>query len=1385
MKKKKLTFLADIAVLVLCVCAIAIGVYSAKNASLNVGGTVGFNAHDCEVDVYAEITGAVDAQNKAINEDNKGEATPFFRDGDGGNNPVRITGTQTWDFGKIYFDDLDVSDGKQVNDITFTFTITNRSAFYVSFDFIKPTLATGMSSVGKIDNVEKYTTILAQNTPITYTLTISLASAESDSEAKINDMALNFGKINPKTIDEVVSSIKGGDGDSTTIDYTTDSETQTVDMVFGSDSGNDSSGNAITYSGDIVIPRIMKKDNVLYTTNSVEFKTADYLSVTSLDVDAVKMVNGFGGIGSLSGQDIALKSININVDEDFSQPSDCFSGVVMDSVYIKSLKQISYSQNGFSSANIKSLTMVADTFNYEYGFCAYRIDDFTLIANTFTSGNFWFDPDLCPFTVNIYAKNISADIMSLVFKKANTASYDIDILESVYIEGGDLEDCGYTTFYNGEWNDMFYSTSDKSLYHLGKNAKYFPQDVKYIETNVLKYCGLENIVIPASVSNINNSYSSILNENIKSLTVDSGNAIFDSRNDCNAIIRTDSNTLILGCKQSTIPDTVTTINSYAFKGCAGLTEITIPNSVTTINEYAFSDCKDLTSLTIGNGVKSIGAYAFNNCTSLTTLDIPASVETINSTAFLSCPNLKTIIVDGNNTNYDSRDNCNAIINTSTGELIVGCNTSQIPSGVKSIGENAFNGCKGITSIIIPNTVTSIGANAFYNCTGLTSVVIPNSVTNIERLAFYNCNRLTLLNIPESVTSIGDSAFSNCTGLKTITVDSNNSSYDSRDNCNAIIEKTNNKLILGCDNTTIPSGVVTIADYALSNRTGLTTLIVPDSVTSIGRDSFSGCTSLTTVTLGSGVTSIGFMAFANCSSLSSINFPNGLTEISYYAFSDCTSLRSINIPHSVTQLSREAFRGCVGLTTVTLDAGQNYGGVDYVQTGIFSGCTGITTVTFGANFTDINSRIFPDSKNIISINVLSGNVNYRSENNCVIEKDSNTLVLACPTSIIPTDGSVTSIANNSLLGRSNFTEIAIPDSVTNIGSGVFDGCVNLKNSVGDLVYIKTTTNPYYYLIETKNKNITSATINENCKFIGNSVFYDCKNLTSITMQNGVIGIGDSAFQGCIALKNMIIPNSVLYIGNHTFNGCKGLTSITIGNSVTSIGYFAFDYCTGLTELTIPDSVTSIAQGAFEGCSNLTSLTMPDSLTDLGKDIFRYCYGLQNVVGDLIYIKTTTNPYYYLLGTNNKNISTATINENCKIIGSRAFYSYTKLVSVSIPASVISIGYEAFEYCSNLSNLAMENGLVEILSDAFGGCKKLSAIIIPDTVISIGPRAFSNCSMLTSVSLGTGLMRLEYYAFFNCSRLTTVIGENWVKESDLTQVDSSTLLKDILYDIKRVR
>lgn len=402
----------------------------------------------------------------------------------------------------------------------------------------------------------------------------------------------------------------------------------------------------------------------------------------------------------------------------------------------------------------------------------------------------------------------------LISNKRYSLNFELDkASEEVWLKSIEADD--YTVNYvniviPAKINGFPVTRIDNDCYLIGHIVSLtLPETLKTIGRYAFFYSFLNKITIPQSVTHIEEGafYGCFMT----SIEVDKKNEVYDSRNDCNAIICTKENKLVKGCKNTIIPNSIVEIGVEAFAGCYGLSHITIPNSVIKIDLYAFEDCQDL--------------YEIN---------IPSKVSEIEIESFSRCIRLLSIKVSKHNKVYDSRGNCDAIIETATNTIVLGCAYTVIPNTVTKIGQNAFEGVQLINSIRIPDSITTIDSGAFFLCSNLEVIALSEHIEEIGEQAFYN-TCLKRLEIPNSVKSIGSLAFPSKT-LTSIKVAEGNSTYDSRNDCNAIIETRTNKLICACINTIIPNSVTEIGEYAYCD-VEVKEIAIPSSVTNIHENAF--------------------------------------------------------------------------------------------------------------------------------------------------------------------------------------------------------------------------------------------------------------------------------------------------------------------------------------------------------------------------------------------------------------------------------------------------------------------------------------------------------------------------------------------------------------------
>lgn len=393
-----------------------------------------------------------------------------------------------------------------------------------------------------------------------------------------------------------------------------------------------------------------------------------------------------------------------------------------------------------------------------------------------------------------------------------------------------------------------------------------------------------------------------------------------------------------------LPNTIIEIGKYAFVGCSNLRNINLPNSLKTIKYTAFSGCSVLENIVIPESVVTIEGYAFYRCHKLTSITIPSSVKQLGPAIFAFCANLTTAEINNDFISSGQFSSCPNLKNV------------YLSNSVLNIGKAAFSVCNSLQSITIPESIISIGEGSFDGCAQLSDVVwnVPQYTSN-DNFFTKNVKNITLgenveilpynflagteidsLYIPRTLKNL-NYAFNSCQNLKRIVVDSNNPTFDSRENCNAVIATANDSLALGCKSSTILPSIKHIGNYAFNDCVGLENLDFPDGIETLGEHSFANI-SVDTIVLPSSVKSIGYAAFSQCKNLKYVIFPKNLKYIGENAFKGCRNLIGIQLPDSLISIFTGAFRDCSSLKKLYLPSSSFC-----IGSYVFYGCSGLTDI----------------------------------------------------------------------------------------------------------------------------------------------------------------------------------------------------------------------------------------------------------------------------------------------------------------------------------------------------------------------------------------------------------------------------------------------------------
>ena len=908
----------------------------------------------------------------------------------------------------------------------------------------------------------------------------------------------------------------------------------------------------------------------------------------------------------------------------------------------------------------------------------------------------------------------------------------------------------------------------------------FPERMDTIADKAFSGCvSLTSISLPKGIKNLGNE----IFQGCTALTTISFNEVLTSI----------GSNAFSGCTALTtisLNEGLTSIGSSAFSGCTSLHDITLPESLTDLGSKAFYGCTSLETIIVPKNIVmptyvSTGNSPFTGCTGLNTITIHAatfgswfsnftniknvyigSEVTAYSNGLTGCTGVEVIEVDAANKVFDSRDGCNALINTATNELLRGCNTTKIPETVISIAMNAFTG-SGLTEITIPAGVTSIGNQAFSNCARLLHVT--SFIKNPYYISAFDSSTLTsaTLTIPfgrkmfyQNASGWGFQTINEMEGNeeeKTFIefADANTkqiclNQWDTNKDGEISIEEAKQVTAIGrfsyysgyknmktFDELKYFTNVTTVDEGAFSSCDSLTSITLPAGMITIGNSAFQNCKSLKSIVLPNGVTSIGNRAFYGCESLLSVNIPKGVTTIGEYVFYGCKTLSSMTFPDGVTAIGQYAFKDCKSLVDIMLPDGLN------------------TIGTYAFNGTSLVEMTIPSAVTSIGDYALAGNIIH-----CLLTtpisvgtlmQNASDVVLYVPQGCEQAFSEANGWKQFLIVGAGyenvDWADGQVVVDVDNPG-GLRLALIELDDEEILRLKIRGILNStdLVYLIEGKGKianmeslDLSDVTLDYDGGCYKSSSFdgisdtgfegrYTYYYLTEEETQRSsdVMGISPKyyfyyygpnlagAFEG-LPYKHVVMPRKIKKAAHNVFANCKNLQSVEYPGGLSNICDNAFAGCVRLQKISLSET-DSIGQSAFQGCSTLADVGSMEHVEYLAESAFENCKRLRGGNGILSLAQVDSIPNY------------------------------------------------AFKGCISLGNILLSDKLYHVGQNAFSGCKTLKSISLPASLTMIDDEAFANCDMLQTVQCTEVPQHVNYTSFYNTPWMKALPVESGVKYWD---------------------
>lgn len=1030
---------------------------------------------------------------------------------------------------------------------------------------------------------------------------------------------------------------------------------------------------------------------------------------------------------------------------------------------------------------------------------------------------------------------------AIVTETANTFFNRTDI-ESVTLPDT-LTKIGKRTFYgcsglvNVDIPDTVVDIGNYAFYNCrGLTDITIPEGVEILGSYAFSGCSsLSSIVIPESVKTIRNSVFSNCKAlekfrlNAKNIEASSSYSVFDNAG-------SDSSGIAV-----TIGSNVTKIPAYFFSNAKYVTSIVFEEGsmCESIGTQAFEYSTGFSVIIIPESVTQIGNYAFRGCDGLLIMfegvELPSTLGASWSQGATVCTNVRSYgETDYGQFYYIKNDNTAVVAKYSGTDEIV-----DIPETIQGA------------------TVVEIASNAFYNCQDLLKITIPGSVTKIGDYAFRFCENLVILYkgqlLPEDLGNYWNQGASVCVNARSYGVTDYGQSYCITNDDTVIIAKYTgtataveipetlegypvaeiaSSAFYGCNKVTditIPETVTSIGDYAFYYCTAMEKIVIPDSVLSIDKWAFYRCDKLKEVILSDSLQTLGDYVFYNCTKLTTINLPESLVNIGTQAFYYCKGLDSITIHENVKKVDNYAFWHCSNLKKVSITS-------PVIASSLTSStaCGYLlnyaTTVLVDYDITEVGSYLttnFTNTEQIVhdgtdytlySKHAPAWEVSEAVSEYIECQQDGVT-IYKCSTcgmakeeiiaahDIIEHEGQevtcteigweayktcsrcdYTTYEEMEALGHDyvESSNLDVQDNmiyicsrcgeqkqVQEIASGYSgyttwvlteDGVLTLSGEGIMKNYSNKSAMPWYDYID----QIKSVVLEEGVTSIGAYAFYGMTELESIVIPEGVTTIGEYAFKNSTSLDNVVLPSTLTKIEDSAFFGCTSLSAIEIPEGIYTIWAYTFKNCTSLAEVSLPDTLIKIDEAAFYGCSALTEMVIPDNVSIIGIYCFKNCSSLASVklpakleqVREATFYGTALTslevpegvtkigPYAF---KNCTVLATLSLPNSLTSIGEAAFYG-SSISELVIPDAVSAIGSYAFKNCINLVSVQLPASLNDISEAAFYNCCKLETLVLPDNVASIGNYAFRKCEALKSVQFSENLITIGESSFYGCSALT---------------------------------